>query len=141
MEDECRRLVDDELINTCNGMRANDRTRVTEKLNELWNEDIEWTVEGIRVQLIRAILTNLVKCTKGTLHHVVHVYNNGLDDVILISPTKRSHKHTSPTNPSPPSPSPQLLLSNSLDITHTQWLTPHTQWLGLPHKRVVPSYQ
>ena len=110
MQDKCRRLVDDELINTGNGMRANDGAWVTEKLNELWNEDIQWTVEGIRVQLIRAILTNLVKCTKGTLHHVVHVHSN---DVIMTFPTKGSHNHTST-----PNPFLRLLLSKPIDTTH-----------------------
>ena len=75
MEDKCRRLVHDELIDTGNGMGTNDGTWVTEKLNELWNENIERTIEDIGVQLVRTILTNLVKCTKGTLHHdVVHVW-------------------------------------------------------------------
>ena len=111
MEDQCRRLVDDELINTGNGMRANDGAWVTEKLNELWNEDIEWTVEGIRVQLIRAILTNLVKCTKGTLHHMMCIAST------MIPPSKVLYKRTSPPTPPPPPPPPTTALQSTVLYT------------------------
>lgn len=62
------RLVDDELVDTGYSMAANNRTRVTEKLNKLGDENVEWTIEGIRVQLITAVLTDLMKSTERTLH-------------------------------------------------------------------------
>jgi hypothetical protein len=72
VQDKGWRLVDDELVDTGYSMATNNGTRVTEKLNELWNEDIEWTIEGIRVQLITAVLTDLMKSTERTLHKVTH---------------------------------------------------------------------
>ena len=44
MQDQCRRLVDNELVNTGYGMATNHRAWVTEKLDEFGNEDIEWTI-------------------------------------------------------------------------------------------------
>lgn len=44
---------------------------MTEELNELGDENIERSVESIRVQLIIAILTYLVQSTEGTLHREI----------------------------------------------------------------------
>lgn len=60
MSDEGGRLVDNKLVDTGYSVRANDWTWVTEKLNELWNENIERSIESIRVQLIRTVFTYLV---------------------------------------------------------------------------------
>ena len=43
------------------------RTLMTEELNELGNEDVERSVQSVRVQLVIAVLTDLVQCTEGTL--------------------------------------------------------------------------
>jgi hypothetical protein len=38
-----------------------------EELQELWNENVEWTIESITVQQLSRVLTDLLECTKGTL--------------------------------------------------------------------------
>ena len=40
---------------------------MSKELEEFWNEDVEGSVEGIRVELVRAILTDLLKCIEGAL--------------------------------------------------------------------------
>lgn len=57
VRNESRWLVDDELVDTSNSVRAYDWAWVSEKLNELWNKNIEWSVEGIRVKLVRTVFT------------------------------------------------------------------------------------
>ena len=87
------RLVDDELVDTGYSMAANNRTRVTEKLNKLGDENVEWTIEGIRVQLITAVLTDLMKSTERTLQHQNNTSSPPLTNRLKHHTSNSIHKH------------------------------------------------
>ncbi len=57
-------------------MGTNDRVLMMEVLNELWNENIERTIESIRVKLVRAIFTDLQECTKRPLYTHTHTHTH-----------------------------------------------------------------
>ena len=60
-----------ELVDTGNGVGSNFGAAVFEKLQELWDENVEGPVELIRVQHLGIILAHFLQCPEGTLHHVV----------------------------------------------------------------------
>ena len=122
MQYKGRRLVDDELVDTGYSMAANNRTRMTEKLNKLGDEDVEWTIKGIRGQLITAVLTDLMKSTKCTLQH----QNNTSSPPL----TNRLKHHTSNSihNTS--------IHTNSAIHSHTHSSYTEKHW-PLPHRPVV----
>lgn len=68
MDHESWRLVNDELVDTGYSMTTDNWTGMTEKLNKFWNEYVERTIESIRVQLVTAVLTDLVKSAERTLY-------------------------------------------------------------------------
>ena len=93
MQYKGRRLIDDELVDTGYSMAANNRTRMTEKLNKLGDEDVEWTIEGIRVQLITAVLTDLMKSTERTLQHQNNTSSPPLTNRLKHHTSNSIHKH------------------------------------------------
>jgi len=44
------------------------RTAVLKELQKFWNENIKWSIKSVGVQQFGRILTNLLQCTKCTLH-------------------------------------------------------------------------
>ena len=42
-------------------------TWMSEKLQELWDKNIKWTIESITVQQLSRVLTDLLECSKWTL--------------------------------------------------------------------------
>ena len=54
------RTTNDELVNASNGMRTDFRRVVLEELEELWDEKIEWTIEGIGVEHFRTTKKKLL---------------------------------------------------------------------------------
>lgn len=70
-----------------------------EELNELRNEYIEWSIESIRVQLVRAVLTDLVQGTECPLGR--QGGKRGYNHLTLSS-------HPLPYTHTPPPPPPYL---------------------------------
>ena len=67
VHDECRGWVHDELVDTGDGVRADVGVLVVEELDEFGDEHVKRPVEGIGVKLLRAVLTDLVQRTEGSL--------------------------------------------------------------------------
>jgi len=40
---------------------------MSEELQELWDENIKWTIESITIQQLSRVLTYLLECSKWTL--------------------------------------------------------------------------
>ena len=62
---------DNELIDAGDGVRTNLGRSVTEEEEELGDEDVERSVDGVVVERLGRILADLLKSTEGAFAHVV----------------------------------------------------------------------
>ena len=76
---QCLSATHNELVDTCDGMRSDFVTAVSEELQELWYQYIEGSVESIAVQHFRRILADLLECTERSLTGAVIVGIEHLD--------------------------------------------------------------
>ncbi len=83
VEDQSWWLASDELVAAGNGMGPDDWVLMMEVLNEFWNENIEGSIESIRIKLVRAIFTDLQECTKRPLH--THTHNHTVTTIVTTT--------------------------------------------------------
>lgn len=59
--------MNDELIDACDGVGANARTVVLEKLEELGDKNVQRSVQLLAVQLVGAVLADLLQRSESSL--------------------------------------------------------------------------